>query len=86
MISLTRALLDLQEIAVVYALIHELAHFVCGRRDTKDHIRDRATVPRQRLKYTQLHALEAATNADSYSQYAFEVNTGQRMDPMRIRV
>jgi hypothetical protein len=86
MIYLTRALLDLQEIAVVYALIHELAHFVGGRRDTKDHIRDRATVPRQRLKYTQLNALEAATNADSYSQYAFEVNTGQRMDPTRFRV
>jgi hypothetical protein len=86
MIYLTRALLDLQEIAVVYALIHELAHFVGGRRGDIDHIQDRATVPRQNRQYARLDAFEASTNADSYSQYAFEVNTGQRMDPNRFRV
>jgi hypothetical protein len=86
MIYLTRRLLDLKDVGIVYAIIHELAHFCGGRRGDIDHIAERATAHRQKLMYEKLNAYEASCNADSYAQYAFEVNMGQRMDPKQFLV
>lgn len=80
-IYLTRRLLDLNERALIYVIMHELAHFVGGQSGDIDHIDDRAYFHRQRARYDKLSPYEAATNADTFAQYIWEVNTRQHFLP-----
>ena len=82
MVYVTRLLLDLtDEPSQSYVILHELAHFVGGQWHDIDHIDDRAYYHRNKQRYDRLSPYEAMTNADSYSQYAWEVNTGQHFYP-----
>ncbi len=82
MIYVTRLLLDLpDESSQNYVILHELAHFVGGQWHDIDHIDDRAYYHRNKKRYDQLSPYEAMTNADTYAQYAWEVNTGQHFYP-----
>ena len=80
-IYLTRRLLTQPHDTMVYAIIHELAHFVGGRHGDIDYIQDRAYFHKQLFKYEHLSAYEATTNADSYGQFCWMVNRKTHFRP-----
>ena len=57
-----------------YVVLHEVAHFVGGRHGDIDCIRDQAYFHLDPARYERLSTYEAMTNADSYAQYAWQVN------------
>jgi peptidoglycan hydrolase-like protein with peptidoglycan-binding domain len=80
-IYLTRKLLTANNGAIGYAISHELAHYVGGLDKTVDHIADHVYYHRNTKKYEALSSREAIRNADSYSQYNWEVNRGYKFQP-----
>jgi peptidoglycan hydrolase-like protein with peptidoglycan-binding domain len=81
LIYVTQHLLAARDGAFLYAMIHEMAHFVGGKNGDIDYIDDRAYFHRQLEKYKRLDAYEAATNADSFAQYAWQVNRREHFRP-----
>ena len=71
-IYLCRRLVNYNHDTIVYAMIHELAHFVGGPDDQPTLIDDHAYAYRD-PHYATLPPHRALRNADSYSQYAWEV-------------
>ena len=81
MIYVTHALLNGNSGIFTYAIIHELAHYVGGKNGDIDYIDDRAYFHRNRKRYDSLNTYEAYTNADSYAQYAWQVNRNEHFMP-----
>jgi len=81
LIYVTQHLMNAHEGAFIYAIVHELAHYVGGRSGDIDAIADRAYFHRQLDMYKRLSAYEATTNADSYAQYVWQVNRGAHFRP-----
>jgi peptidoglycan hydrolase-like protein with peptidoglycan-binding domain len=81
LIYVTQHLLSARQGAFLYAIMHEMAHYVGGRIGDIDYIRDRAYFDRQLDKYKRLDAYDAMTNADSFSQYAWQVNRHEHFRP-----
>lgn len=80
-IYLTRTLLNTAQGGIVYAISHELAHFVGGVNGAPDFIDDRAYHHRQQAQYEALTTEQSILNADCYSQFNWEVNHGSRYRP-----
>ena len=81
LVYVTQHLMNAREGAFIYAMLHELAHYVGGKGDDIDAIADRAYFHRQLDRYKRLSAYEATTNADSYAQYVWQVNRGAHFRP-----
>lgn len=71
-IYLCRRLVSYDRDTIVYAMIHELAHFVGGKPGMVDNVDDWAYAHRP-TGYETLQPFAAIRNADCYSQYAWEV-------------
>ncbi|MCG3193152.1 MAG: hypothetical protein DIJKHBIC_02402 [Thermoanaerobaculia bacterium] len=71
-IYLCRRLIAYDHDTIVYAMVHELGHFVGGRGGTTDAIDDHAYA--HKTGYESLLPQKAIRNADCYSQYAWEVS------------
>lgn len=80
-IYLTRRLINGAPGIIVYALIHELAHFCGGVFGDIDTIDDKAKLDRQKAKYEALSCFDAITNADCYSQFCWELQHGVTFRP-----
>jgi hypothetical protein len=80
-VYLTQKLLTSPDAIFLYVMVHELAHFVGGRRGDIDAILDRAYFHKELEKYKRLDAFEATNNADSYAQYVWLVNRGEHFRP-----
>jgi hypothetical protein len=70
-IYLCRRLVSYDSQAIVYAMVHELAHFCGGREGMGDAIDDWAYAHRP-TGYETLAPYSAIRNADCYAQYAWE--------------
>ncbi|KAA0256268.1 hypothetical protein FBQ97_10815 [Acidobacteria bacterium ACD] len=84
-IYLCRRLVSYDRDTIVYAMIHELAHFVGGALGTSDEVDDWAYAHRP-TGYETLAPYRAVRNADCYSQYAWEVSrhVAYRHDAHRV--
>lgn len=80
-IYLTRRLINAAPDTIVYALIHELAHFCGGLSGDIDDIDDKAKLDREKAKYERLSCFESITNADCYSQFCWELQHGVTFRP-----
>jgi peptidoglycan hydrolase-like protein with peptidoglycan-binding domain len=78
MIYLTQAILSGNPGNFKYVVCHELAHYVGGGDNDIDLVDDHAYFHKNPEKYKSLNTYDAITNADCYSQYNWEVNTGSR--------
>jgi peptidoglycan hydrolase-like protein with peptidoglycan-binding domain len=81
LIYVTQNLLNAKEGVFIYAMIHEMAHYVGGKSSDIDHIKDRAYFHKNRTRYNNLNAFESYTNADCYAQYAWQVNRNEHFTP-----
>jgi len=70
-VYLCRRLVSYDLDTIVYAMVHELAHFCGGKEGTVDAIDDWAYAHRL-TGYTTLTPFAAIRNADCYAQYAWE--------------
>ena len=84
-IYLTRILLKAVEGTTIYAIIHELAHYVGGKKSDIDYIDDRAYWHRQKPKYDRLTTFESYTNADCFSQFAWMVRHDNHFTPVPLK-
>lgn len=71
-IYLCRRLVAYDHDTIVYVMVHELGHFVGALGGTMDAIDDHAYA--HKTGYENLPPQKAVRNADSYSQYAWEVS------------
>lgn len=84
-IYLCRRLVSYDKDTIVYAMLHELAHFVGGKDGMGDVVDDWAYAHRP-TGYETLSPYSAVRNADCYSQYAWEVSRHTPYRPGAHRV
>jgi len=81
LVYVTQSLLGAKKEIFTYVMIHELAHYVGGKSGDIDYIKDRVYFHHNRKQYDSLKTYEAYTNADCYSQYAWQVNRNEHFTP-----